>query len=102
MTLVATQRHVHAAKSKIPDWWGLIESDGLTFRIRRRPRVNPTIDIEKLLHILLRDELLQVEARLTQKPGPRSHRKGALISRLIENHKPKAVLRAARDVLKVR
>ena len=102
MSLVVTKRHIKAAQDRVPDWWGLIEPYGQTFRVRRKPRLNKSLNIEKVLHILLRKELVAVERLLSTKPSPSAALKTSIVGSLLANHSKRKLLVAVREVLKER
>jgi hypothetical protein len=71
-----------AAKARplIPDWWGLLAGrmvDGrIRFRVERRPKTNPSLNLEKVLSLLWREEIDALLADLLgSKPKSRASKK---------------------------
>jgi hypothetical protein len=62
MVLVVDESLVAKATPLIPTWWGLVVSfhqgDRLTYEFRRRPRRNPQLDLDALLALLWREEVV--------------------------------------------
>ena len=73
LTLVAPERHLSAAVSRIPDWWGLMSVGGGELRLERPAKTNPRPDGVALAELLWKDEAVAVvERRLGQRVrGPR-------------------------------
>jgi len=66
MTLVAATRHVLPARSRIPDWWGLMAVGPNGLEVLRPALPNPTLDPAALAALLWRDEaaaMLRVTGR---------------------------------------
>ena len=62
--LVTDHGFISEAETIVPDWWGLtsIQSmdQGVRFRQVRRPKQNPSMDVEALVGLLWKDELLSL------------------------------------------
>jgi hypothetical protein len=73
LTLVATERHLVAARDRVPDWWGLMGVDGGELTIVRAPERNPSPDPMALAELLWKDEALAIiEQRFGRRVrGPR-------------------------------
>lgn len=61
VVLLVHESLVAKARPLIPDWWGLIagrQVEGrIRYRVERRPAANPSLDLEKLLSLLWREEI---------------------------------------------
>lgn len=61
VVLIVHESLADKARILIPDWWGLIaggEADGrLRYRVERRPSANPSLNLEKVLSLLWREEI---------------------------------------------
>jgi hypothetical protein len=68
------------ARALIPEWWGLIagrQVDGrIRYRMERRPETNPSLNLEKVLSLLWREEIDALLAELLgSNPKPRATKK---------------------------
>lgn len=102
MTLVTTERHLKNLRTQVPDWWEIIVCDGERFRVQRRGRANLGLDLTKLLHILTKHELLQVEQLCCGETKPQSRRKAAIVEAVLAGGSPRPIRAAVRGVLKRR
>jgi hypothetical protein len=63
MWLAADAKHVGSALNLIPSWWGVcqvVSSDtGVRFRKVRDARINRNVDLDALVRLLWRDEVLE-------------------------------------------
>ncbi len=61
VVLIVHESLATKALALIPDWWGLIagrQVDGrIRYRFERRPETNPSLNLEKVLSLLWRDEI---------------------------------------------
>jgi hypothetical protein len=76
-TLVVAEKHLEAAHSLVPEWWGIstVACNGhVRFRIVRGARKNPAVDPEILVRLLWREEALAALTTLGADPDPKSHR----------------------------
>jgi hypothetical protein len=76
VVLIVHESLATKAGALIPDWWGLIagrQVDGrIRYRVERRPQMNPSLNLEKLLSLLWREEINALLAELLNtnaKPG---------------------------------
>ena len=73
VTLVASERHVDKALSRIPEWWGITvaleEADTVLLRSRRPSQPNPAQDPYLVAQFLWKEEALSVLASLGMKKG---------------------------------
>lgn len=89
----------------IPDWWGLIagrQVDGrIRYRIERRPETNPSLNLEKVLSLLWREEIDALLADLLgSHPKPRATKKSIRAELLAQVEPPvlhQASLRKLRE-----
>lgn len=63
MTLVVARRHLDKAMSMLPEVWGVIAVRDSDLCVVREPQENTAIEAKMLLHMLWRDELLDVLRR---------------------------------------
>jgi hypothetical protein len=71
LTLVAPERHLIAASTQVPDWWGLsvINADARRIESLRDPSPNPGRDALSTARLLWRDEVAAaLEKRLGKSP----------------------------------
>ena len=61
VVLIVPESLAVKARALIPDWWGLITGariDGrIRYRVERRPEPNPSLNLEKVLSLLWREEI---------------------------------------------
>jgi hypothetical protein len=61
VVLIVHESLASKARALIPDWWGLIagrQVDGrIRYRFERRPDTNPSLNLEKVLSLLWREEI---------------------------------------------
>lgn len=87
ITLIVTQRHVHAAKEVVPVWWGIMLAEkgsrgAVHFSSIRRPRNNPCPNIEAVAKLLWRDEALALLEEIGAAKGVRTKPRSVLYARL--------------------
>lgn len=78
--LLVHESLVAKARPLIPCWWGLIagkQVDGrIRYRVERRPEMNPSVNIDKVLSLLWREEIDAMHYDLLgSNPKPRSTKK---------------------------
>ncbi len=87
-TIVVGQKYVEAAKSSVPDWWGILLARPTSDRVElghvRRPRRNPAVDPNSLVQLLWRDEALQLLQEQQKAKGLLSKPRRVIWERLIE------------------
>lgn len=57
MTVVCAPNHRRDAASIVPPWWGIVLAEGGALTPVRRPRPNPSVNIESMLQLLWKHEL---------------------------------------------
>ena len=76
VTLVVAARHLSAAESMIPPWWGIeaVSNDSTAVKLEtvREEVSNPSVDCVSLAKLLWRDEILSILDRLN---GPKALRR---------------------------
>jgi hypothetical protein len=102
MSLVVAARHLPKATSAIPDWWEIIETDGVSLWIRRRGKSNPDLSLENLLHVLTRAELLRLQSSLNADQKNWNSHKSAIIAAIVAENRPRTTKALVRDELKRR
>jgi len=90
ITLVVAGRHLNAANSKIPDWWGikLAYPAGLSevsLQEIRPANANPEVNPALLARLLWRVEALAILKRLGVDRGVRSRPTGVVACRVVES-----------------
>lgn len=97
-----------AAKARplIPTWWGLIagrQIDGrIRYRVERQPAINPSLDLERVLALLWREE---IDALLSELLGSRSRptaTKRAIRAELLAQVEPRTLHQASLRKLRER
>lgn len=99
VTLVVAQKHLDAAKSIIPPWWGIElaipdEASSVILKTSRDEGVNPAVDPYCLVQLLWREEMLSL---LEQLLAPQSYQ--AKSKRVLEEHLASAL--SLQDLKKV-
>ena len=86
-TIVVGKKHLEAAKSLVPDWWGILLACAAPSRVNlrhiRKPRNNPVVDPNSLVQLLWRDEVLQLLQMRQKATGLLSKPRRVLWERLI-------------------
>jgi hypothetical protein len=64
VVIVAASSFIPRVLEIVPDWWGVLSiynnENRIFFRQERRPRVNPSVEIEAVIQLLWKDELLML------------------------------------------
>jgi hypothetical protein len=71
--IALARRHLPAALSLLPDWWGVIvieDREGVRFMRIRDAKINREVDSETLVRLLWREEARAVLTRLGAAPEP--------------------------------
>jgi hypothetical protein len=105
VVLIVHESLATKALALIPDWWGLIagrQVDGrIRYRFERRPETNPSLNLEKVLSLLWRDEIDALLADLLgSHPKPRATKKSIRAELLAQVEPPvlhQASLRKLRE-----
>jgi hypothetical protein len=85
-TVVAAPNHVSSVSEVLPDWWGVMTvlvGDRVTFDSVRPAAPNSSIDVEVLVRLLWRDEVLSALKALGTEPDAKATR-GRLWTQLLE------------------
>lgn len=86
VTVVAADRHLRHVLEQIPVWWTVISVSGVPgevdFNVERPGATNVSVDVEQLLWLLWRDELLEELAARHLLDGLRSKPRQILCQRL--------------------
>ena len=106
MTLVTVQRHLEAAMSVVPDWWGVwvVRSIGgdMQFECRRSTFPNPDLQFRALVELLWLNESLRLLASKNAVRGFRSKPRADVWDRVCEVCEPSEIALAVRTHLKAR
>ncbi|MGH9238344.1 MAG: sce7726 family protein [Vicinamibacterales bacterium] len=105
VVLIVHESLATKARALIPDWWGLIagrQVDGrIRYRFERRPDTNPSLNLEKVLSLLWREEIDALLADLLgSHPKPRATKKSIRAELLAQVEPPvlhQASLRKLRE-----
>lgn len=101
MTLVVAERHTRKCIQLVPDWWEIVEFSWTGFRLRRRGRLNPHLNVENMLHLLSKAELQEVEVSLGLN-GSRRRAKVAIIQSILRIGPITRTVNQVRGILKRR
>lgn len=103
VAVVTTDRHLKSVRSTIPLWWGIYiaRPDG-TFLTRRKGISNRKLNIQNLLHLLSKAELLAVTDACLSVPCNRHLRRDAIIQIISDSVSPPDIRNAVRCALKKR
>lgn len=106
VTIVAAEGHAEAARSTVPDWWGVwcaTEREG-TIRLRqiRKGRRNPAVDPLAIAQLLWRDEALGVLSNRGLAAGLASKPRREIWRRLAQALPLEDLRKVVRDALKSR
>lgn len=70
MTLVTCEKHLAKARKIIPNWWGIScvckTKNGLSLKIKRRPKENKEVNAFQLAQLLWKDELIELICENTE------------------------------------
>ncbi|HMJ43166.1 MAG TPA: sce7726 family protein [Pseudolabrys sp.] len=104
--IVTTEKHAAAVRAAIPIWWGIIVPTASAldepFFFLRTSGENPAVDIEAMLHVLHRRELLSILEMHDLSRGVRSKERPLLIAKLLTELPSQHLKLAAREALKAR
>jgi hypothetical protein len=89
VTVIAGAHHINKITELVPQWWGIEEvSSGegeISFKLIRRPSLNPSIDPYSVVQLLWRDEALEVLKDLGLSRGMLTKPRTAIWSKLAES-----------------
>lgn len=107
VTLVVGSRHAEAAQRLVPKWWGVYiahEDDGgqVRFRVARRERANPGLDLHAVAALLWRDEALALLETRGRARGLRSKPRRDLYRALVDSVHSSELRRCVREALRSR
>lgn len=57
-SVVVAPRHLDGAMEQVPQWWGVAVAAGSELEWHRQPRPNPSVEVERVVRLLWRDEVL--------------------------------------------
>jgi len=105
-TLVAGERHLDAAQTILPEWWGLLlvksTNNGPRFRTVRRGRINPARDARALAEFLWLEDAIALLERHGLDRGVRSKPRRIVWDCVCESFDIEVIADAARAKLKSR
>jgi hypothetical protein len=102
VSLVTTSKHLKSGRQKVPAWWGISVSDGVTVSVRRTPKKNPNRSHESLLYSLSRGELLAILAANGASRGLSARNTSTLVSAIMSRLGSTDIDVSCRQVLKRR
>jgi hypothetical protein len=106
-TLIAAERHIDAAASLLPGWWGIVEArktrkGTVAFRRRRYERVNRGLDPMTLARLLWHAEVAQLLRQLGADESLLRSPRAILYAELVAALPITRLRRAVRETLKTR
>lgn len=106
IVLVVDDGLAEQAIKLIPKWWGVIigstQSDSYAYRLIRRPARNLQVEVDTLLALLWREEVMSLWERFVEKQPPSKASKKRLRNELLANVQPQALKCATIESLKKR
>lgn len=107
LSVVVTGKHLDKASSIIPPWWGIFVGthggDDVKITMVRNPRRNPERSLEKQLHFLWKEDLVELAKSLgLSSKKPYNLSKPALCSMLASASSTTVLGPALREAMKVR
>jgi hypothetical protein len=100
-TAVVAAKHESAALEIVPEWWGVVvveHGTAAVLAVRRSPCPNPSVDVELLVRLLWRDEVLAVLLEYGVQPNVAGGR-SAMWRQLLDTLSPSAIRTAVRQAL---
>lgn len=106
-TLIVAERHLQAAQSIIPDWWGIVvasraASGGVTFQRARGEHVNRWTDPMMVARLLWRDEVVALLRAYGESERALRAPRSILYGLLIDVLSRRGLAQTVRDTLKSR
>lgn len=101
VSLVTTKKHLAGVRRRVPVWWGIIlHLGGDDFRVARKSRRNPQVDVESLLHSLSVKEIIDLAHRggLSTPKG----KKDALVTHVASTATYDVISHHARNIIRQR
>ncbi|WP_315742203.1 MULTISPECIES: sce7726 family protein [unclassified Bradyrhizobium] len=106
LTLVAAEKHLLKAESRVAPWWGLtgvrIVDGRLTLRVVRRAKKNPSRDKVQIARLLWKSEQLCILEKIGLAKGARSKSAEQLCTLLATSLSERALSAHVRESLKAR
>lgn len=106
VVLIVHESLADKARALIPDWWGVIagkQVDGrIRYRVERRPKPNPSLNLEKLLSLLWREEIDELLADLLGSNSKPRATKKSIRAELLAQVEPPVLHRASLRKLRER
>lgn len=106
LTMVCAERHLEAVLAQLPEWWGIevVEERRASIRIvRRRPaRANPGVDLQAVVQLLWRSEVLAALEQMDAARGLYSKPRRTLWAALAEALGPRELRALVREALRAR
>lgn len=102
ISIVTTSRQIKLARQKIPRWWGIAVSDGISISIKRTAKRNPHRQLTSLLFSLSRSELISILRANDASQGHSSSSIAALVQLAVQRISEDDIRASCRNVLKRR
>lgn len=107
MTLITCEKYLQNVRKILPTWWGIScvskTKNGLTLKIKRRPKINRHVNSLQLAQLLWKDELLELIYLKTEiKKGVKSKTRLQLASIVSEKISRQEINDFVRETLKNR
>ena len=103
VTLVTSPHHLKRARRMIPSWWGIwtARSDGGVLDISelRAPEENPQVDVEALVQLFWKDELIEILRSREGGSGLQNRTRRDLCRRLVDQVPHSELKRSVREML---
>lgn len=104
--LVTTERHCDHALSIVPEWWGVWifrdRGQRRKFSVEVKGRRNPSVDIEAALHLLTRNEMLELLDNSGIDKVPQKLKRDALVRFCLSSLSVRPLMAEVRRVLRRR
>jgi len=105
--LVATDKHLANATSRIPSWWGIVRVQqgprgGVDFVTVRPTMANPQVDSFAVAQLLWRDEAAQILSSLGAEPRQLRSSRAVLYGELVSQLSQCELRRQVRETMKMR
>lgn len=105
VTIVVGAHHLDAARTIVPEWWGIVRAgpgNPVTLSEVRAPKTNPSPDPMAIARLLWRQEALSLLEKAGLEHGVKSKPRDVIYRRLVESFPLAKLQRLVRNQLKAR